>query len=529
MLKKSKTHKSPLRKSRRRKSPLRKRSQQKSRTRKSRTRKSRTRKSPLRKRSQQKSRTRKSRTRKSPLRKRSQQKCKKSQFRSRKSGYCLKRKCGSGRTRDIVTRICRKKKSPGRKRSLKKSRRRKSLLRNNYSPRPKRQISDIEDDPEPMTVADPEPMTVADDDFISVSHTDDIQESSWKSDIYTTYQEYKQAVSIAESEFIKIQTKHKNDSHAVTREMFQFIIKEFLDENNPLIPSKLAQYILKYFIDNHTKDFIIDPSKCTNSEWLELMGGGDILWGAFSARNECDAREDQKIRANAIADSLIETNSKNLVLLDGHGRIFYEILSSLKVKDTQNFNDYTFDIYEIDPNAHAWHLYFFPKSVTSYGQNIFHAVKKFTITPTIHQFTGLGVLYLNFCAFGEFLELSEKAIEYLTKRKIHVFVGFSVRNIKSIVRLTNRNIFFSRSMKNKLRYADAVLISKRKDYCTFKYSEKTYNQEPKRSRRSEEQEPSEEDGRKEPKRSRRSEEQEPSDFNKALNELDYLRRKRKKE
>jgi hypothetical protein len=156
MLKKSKTRKSPLRKrslrksrrrksplrkrslrkrslrkSRRRKSPLRKRSQQKSKTRKSRTRKS-----PLRKRSQQKSKTRKSRTRKSPLRKRSQQKCKKSQFRSRKSGYCLKRKCGSGRTRDIVTRICRKKKSPGRKRSLKKSRRRKSLLRNNYSPPP---------------------------------------------------------------------------------------------------------------------------------------------------------------------------------------------------------------------------------------------------------------------------------------------------------------------------------------------------------------------------------------------------------
>jgi hypothetical protein len=191
-------------------------------------------------------------------------------------------------------------------------------------------------------------------------------------------------------------------------------------------------------------------------------------------------------------------------------------------------------MYEIAPDAHAWHLYFFPKSVTSYGQNIFHAVKKFTIpptiTPTIHQFTGLGVLYLNFCSFGNFIELSKKAIEYLTRRKIHVFVGFSVRNLKTLTQTsTPRSRFFKRSERDRLPYADAVLISERNDYRTFKYSEKTYEpEEPKRSREDEE-----EDERKDKlKRSRRSEEDEPkrssrsvppSDFEKELDKLLGLR------
>jgi hypothetical protein len=157
MLKKSRTRKSPkrsmrksrarksrARKSRARKSPIRKRSIRKSRARKSpirkrSMRKSRVRKSPLRKRSMRKSRVRKSPLRKRSIRKRSMcksrarksRKCKKSQFRSRKSGYCRKRKCGSGRTRDIVTRLCRNKK---RHKSIKrKSIRYKSS--HNYSPR----------------------------------------------------------------------------------------------------------------------------------------------------------------------------------------------------------------------------------------------------------------------------------------------------------------------------------------------------------------------------------------------------------
>ena len=95
-------------------------------------RKSRARKSPKRS-------IRKSRARKSPIRKRSMRKsrkCKKSQFRSRKSGYCRKRNCGSGRTRDIVTSLCRNKKSH-------KSIKRKSIRyksSHNYSPLIEREI-----------------------------------------------------------------------------------------------------------------------------------------------------------------------------------------------------------------------------------------------------------------------------------------------------------------------------------------------------------------------------------------------------
>jgi len=59
---------------------------------------------------------------------RKSRKCKKSsQFRSRKTGYCRKRKCGSGRTRDRVTSLCRKKKS--RRSRSRKSPKRKSRSR----------------------------------------------------------------------------------------------------------------------------------------------------------------------------------------------------------------------------------------------------------------------------------------------------------------------------------------------------------------------------------------------------------------
>lgn len=72
----------------------------------------------------------------SPVRK-SRKKCKKSQFRSRKSGYCRKRKCGSGRTRDLVTGLCRNKKSrrksPKRKSRSIKSTSRKSSTRKSRS------------------------------------------------------------------------------------------------------------------------------------------------------------------------------------------------------------------------------------------------------------------------------------------------------------------------------------------------------------------------------------------------------------
>jgi len=72
---------------------------------------------------------------------RKSRKCKKSsQFRSRKTGYCRKRKCGSGRTRDLVTGLCRKKKSrrsrsksPTRKSRSRKSSKRKSPTRKSRS------------------------------------------------------------------------------------------------------------------------------------------------------------------------------------------------------------------------------------------------------------------------------------------------------------------------------------------------------------------------------------------------------------
>ena len=256
--------------------------------------------------------------------------------------------------------------------------------------------------------------------------------------------------------------------------MIEFIINTYhrSDDVTSLMPSETASYILREFINNISG--FIDSSRLKNSQWMKLMENGNILWGVVNA-GLCEIkRDDQQNRANAIVNTLINLNLKHICLMDGHGRIVYEIFAALQQRG-ENIDEYRIDVYEIDADVYEWHKLFFPKNVFSFHKDIFESVRE--------DFR--GILYLNFCNLStdEMITKTINTIDTLTARELNVFVGFSKRNTsKYRETLTRRERFLKSSKKNRGR--DSVfqnsygkLISKAGDYITFEYSKQSTEQE----------------------------------------------------
>ena len=377
----------------------------------------------------------KSRSRKSPLRKRS-------------------------------VRKSRSRKSPLRKRSVRKSNC-KSPLRNNYSPRspPIRRRRRIISSSSSSSSEEEEEENVTPVDLPVVPPSQNDLLCNTKCQTTHFQKNFPRSLISARQEWIQLIHTY-NDHVDLTRNMIKFIINTYHRSGDVtcLMPSDRASYILREF---NTIDGFINPSILTNTNWMRLMGDGKNLWGVVTANGLYNIKRfDQQSRARAIVDTLIKLNLKHICLMDGHGRMIYEIFAALQEKG-KNIDSYRIDVYDSDKDVYEWHKLFFPENVFSFHKNIFESVTE--------DFK--GILYLNFCNLSDnkVIEDTVSVIDTLTNRGLNVFVGLSNRNIGKFGKLTKRAKFLYSSKKFRGKshiFNNSVgkLISKAKDYLTFEYS-----------------------------------------------------------
>lgn len=235
----------------------------------------------------------------------------------------------------------------------------------------------------------------------------DLDPAEWRPSSWTLASSaYRNALQRAEWVYDVVRTNE--DPVVRARHMIDYIIRDNPRPENPLQPSQNAQLLLRAFVADGR---IANPGDMTNSQWLSLLGNGDSLYHNVEDRT----RPDQIERARSIADSLIRSGQRVVTLMDGHGRMVYNILCQLRARG-ENVDDYEFDIYDLDDDVNAWHARFLPASTSVHAVNIFRSR-----TPL------RGIVYLNFCGIGSFVDETRRVMERLVGQGQHVFISFSQR------------------------------------------------------------------------------------------------------
>lgn len=185
--------------------------------------------------------------------------------------------------------------------------------------------------------------------------------------------------------------------------------------------SDIASYrrILRSIIHSNTRDNALQPSKSqirqlsklvddewdwwktlTWTEWFELLNE-DVMFG-----HRRDLITDQKNRAKAIVDKMIETGRNRVMMMDGHGREVYCIVEAITLAQSSghlpgNFLDEKFELVliDLDPVVDEWHRLFFSfsKYVKTYLGNIHDFQDKFLSKSSIKK----TIVYHNFCGTGQ--------------------------------------------------------------------------------------------------------------------------------
>lgn len=198
-----------------------------------------------------------------------------------------------------------------------------------------------------------------------------------------------------------------SSSIQLARSLIGYIISEFPRDSYSLQPSDMQHKMLSYFVDSEK---IMNPSSMSNSEWLEFIDDGSILYSRISN----DTKEDNIRRAVAIVNSLLEHNYTNVTLMDGHGRIVFQILKELSRRGC-DVNMYSFIIYELNEDVSWWQNSFLPKGVMIVHDDI-----------VLCQLDNIsGVVYLNFndiCYFDKTI----LRIFLLINKGCSLFVSWSV-------------------------------------------------------------------------------------------------------
>lgn len=129
-----------------------------------------------------------------------------------------------------------------------------------------------------------------------------------------------------------------------------------------------------------------DLSRKTIIEWLDfMMSRGEEFPTILFPNGE--VYSEQKRRAKYLIEQVIKTSAKEIVLLDGHGRMLFLVLSLLREHDL--LQQVSITVVDSDEGAHEWHELFFPEGVSSINEDLFQYVKK---TPTKNMY-----IYANFC------------------------------------------------------------------------------------------------------------------------------------
>lgn len=215
-----------------------------------------------------------------------------------------------------------------------------------------------------------------------------------------------------------LQDEYPADSDAVMRGLLEHIIHTYTREDgNHLQPSETQHQLVTHFVE---EGIIYEPFNLSNSEWLDIMGDGSMLFSIVSD----ETREDIECRASAVVNALINTEQTHVTLLDGHGRVVYQILAELHNRGF-GVDDYTFTLYDLDGDVHEWHRVFMPSSVTSYHDDIMCSGRN-----RLRSLADLpGVVYLNFCGIADCVEQTRDMIHAITNAGRCIMVSYSTRGM----------------------------------------------------------------------------------------------------
>jgi len=192
---------------------------------------------------------------------------------------------------------------------------------------------------------------------------------------------------------------------------FESILKEIVKEydfypSNVLKPSKESCRSLELIMKrDKISYFPID-------DWLKICEKC-----LFQNRNKSE-EQDLKDRCLFLAKASIKT--KDIVILDGHGRTLYYLITFLSLLAPNK--EFNIHIPDIDEYSYRWHQLFFPQDsifkIKNYLGDIF----------SISKWPKTSVVYFNFCGIGK----SENNLNnYILRNKVNkIFISFCSRKNK---------------------------------------------------------------------------------------------------
>lgn len=161
---------------------------------------------------------------------------------------------------------------------------------------------------------------------------------------------------------------------------------------------------------------------------------------------------DFRTRALAFAQGIKNMDGNKIVLLDGHGRMMFHVLDSLKREvKIDDLNRFRIKLPELDPVVHVWHMMLYnPQFIQSVNADIFD------VTRSILSDSRIG-LYFNFCGANE---QSDEIIDMLITRNQHVgnkhitMVSYSGRGTRKSKR--SRGTYNLLGVKTKPKITDRI-------------------------------------------------------------------------
>ncbi len=211
------------------------------------------------------------------------------------------------------------------------------------------------------------------------------------------------------------------DEDAINRGILGHIINEYPRAGNRLQPSGTQHQLVRELVESG-KIYIL--RNLTNSEWLNIVGDGSILFSLATS----EARKDIEYRACAVVNALCNSGETNVTLMDGHGRVVYQIMAEMRARGCSDevLDRYTFTLYDLDEDVHAWHDIFMPSGVTAVHDDILCSAENTLRDPDELP----GVVYLNFCGIGECVEQTRDMVSALVRtHRRHVLVSYSIRGV----------------------------------------------------------------------------------------------------
>jgi hypothetical protein len=154
-----------------------------------------------------------------------------------------------------------------------------------------------------------------------------------------------------------------------------------ITKSNPFMPSHKD-------IDN-LKMMNVSLDRTSNSQWLKFVKYQyiDYLYKDFP--NKKLLIEDQKMRGENIALQICEDPTREVILLDGHGRMLFWILYFVNKYKPNKINKVKFIVSELNETVNQYHNMFLPSSCTCILKDINQVIESMQ-----HR---NPIVYANFC------------------------------------------------------------------------------------------------------------------------------------